>query len=143
MNEDEWFVRQYIFEPLTRSGYKLLWHYDTTTHLFRAGNYVIDDTKEAMEISRKVVFVCTKYFTNVDREVAYCKDEQARVKQRRILPVVIEAEYTSDHFKRYTQIRVKQRDLSTQEEFKFLTKLKQSLGKEPSNNKSYTSIYTS
>ena len=87
-----------------------------------------------MQLSRKVIFVCTKYFDereNSAREVSFCKDVQKSGLTRRVIPVVVADEYNSDCFKQYNQIRVTNRDMMETNDLvaqDVLNRLEKSLG---------------
>ncbi len=111
--EDEDFVQKYIYEPMCRRNYKVLWRGDKSHDLFQAGNDVVSDLATAIQTSRKIIVVCTRHFTEkgaYDREVSFFKDVQKSERQRRLIPLVIEGEYTSQQFGGYNQVRVSCRE---------------------------------
>lgn len=87
--------------------------------------------QRAVEVCRIVVLICTKHFgTEFDQEVAYCIDIQNSQGVRRMVPITIEDEcQLAGRLKRYTQIRIKTRDLNHIEHINLMSKLKKDLGK--------------
>lgn len=85
----------------------------------------------AVEVCKIVVLICTKHFgTEFDQEVAYCIDIQNSQGVRRMLPVTIEDEcQLASQLKRYTQVRIKTRNLSRTEHINLVSRLKKDLGK--------------
>ena len=120
-----------IYKPLTKEGYKLLWKHDPTSNVFTPGKSVIQSMQCAVEVCRIVVIICTKHFgTEFDQEVAYCIDIQNSQGMRRMIPVTIEDEcQLARQLKRYTQIRIKTRNLNHIEHINLVSKLKKDLGK--------------
>lgn len=107
--EDEDFVRAFVYEPLRRRNYKILWRDDQSHDLFHAGGDVVADLATAIQMSRKIIVVCTRYLSlrgAFDRDVTFFKDVQKSERKRRLIPFVIEGEYVSQQFKDYNQIRV-------------------------------------
>ncbi|XP_064404185.1 uncharacterized protein LOC135349579 [Halichondria panicea] len=107
--EDEDFVRSFVYEPLRRRNYKILWRDDQSHDLFHAGGDVVADLATAIQMSRKIIVVCTRYLSlrgAFDRDVTFFKDVQKSERKRRLIPFVIEGEYASQQFKDYNQIRV-------------------------------------
>lgn len=133
-DEDERFVQAQIYGPLYNRGYKILWKYDSSHNLFQPGADIITDLATAMQLSRKVIVVCTRYFSergSFAREVSFCKDVHKSGLTRRVIPLVVEDEYNSDCFKQYNQIRVRDRDTletNTVVAHDVVRRLEQSLG---------------
>jgi hypothetical protein len=130
-DEDSQFVKYTIYQPLIEEGYKLLWKHDPTSNIFSPGKSVIHSMQCAVEVCRIVVLICTKHFgTEFDQEVAYCIDIQNSQGVRRMVPVAIEDEcQLANQLKRYTQIRIKTRNLNHTEHINLVSKLKKDLGK--------------
>ncbi len=111
--EDEDFVQRFVYEPVRRRNYRVLWRGEGSHDLFQPGSDVVADLATAIQMSRKIIVVCTRNFTRrggFDREVSFFKDVQKSERIRRLIPVVIEGEYKSQQFKEYNQIRVGCRD---------------------------------
>lgn len=107
--EDEDFVREFIYEPVRRRNYRVLWRGEGSHDLFKAGSDAVENLASAIQISRKIIVVCTRNFTEsgaFDRDVSFFKDVQKSERKRRLIPLVIEGEYMSEQFKDYNQIRV-------------------------------------
>ena len=130
-DEDSQFVKHIIYQPLIKEGYKLLWKHDVTSNIFTPGKSVIESMQCAIEVCRMVVLICTKHVgTEFDQEVAYCIDIQNSQGVRRMVPVTIEDEcQLAGQFKRYTQVRIKTRNLNHTEHINLMSKLKKDLGK--------------
>lgn len=142
-DEDESFVRTQIYVPLSNRGYKILWKYDSSHNLFYPGADIVTDLATAMQLSRKVILMCTKNFDEREhsaREVSFCKDVQNSGLTRRVIPVVVEDEYNSDCFKQYNQIRVTNRDMMKTNNLvahDVLKRLAQSLGEQMNKSISF------
>lgn len=130
-DEDSRFVKYTIYQPLIKEGYKILWKHDPTSNAFAPGKSVIQSMQCAVEVCRIVVLICTKHSgTEFDQEVAYCIDIQNSQGMRRMLPVTIEDEcQLASQLKRYTQVRIKTRNLSRTEHINLVSRLKKDLGK--------------
>ena len=114
----------------------MLWKYESSHGLFQPGADIVTDLAKAIHISRKILVVCTKNFSErqaFERDVSFFKDVQKSERKRRLIPLVLEQEYPkSNQFKEYNQIRVKHRqDLVKSAAAKeVLKKLTSSLGKQ-------------
>ena len=124
-------MKYIIYQPLAKEGYRLLWKHDPTSAIFTPGRPIIQSMQCAVEVCRIVVLICTKHFgTEFDQEVAYCIDLQNSQGIRRMVPVTIEDEcQLASQLTRYTQVRIKTRNLNHTEHIKLVSKLKKDLGK--------------
>lgn len=90
-DDDRDFVQKVLHEPLSNRGYKALLHLTD----FIAGMSIEDNIIRAVDISRVVLYVCSKSFT----ESSFCQTElkygmdshynKYRGRYRRVIPVVI------------------------------------------------------
>ena len=93
-DEDRDFVQKTLHEPLARRSYRVLFHLSD----FIAGMTIEDNIIRAVNISRVVIFVCSKHFSKssfCQTELKYAMEShygQYQGRYRRVIPIVIGGE---------------------------------------------------
>lgn len=93
----------------------MFWHHKH----FICGLTVDDNIVRATQISRRIIFVCSKHFqcsTFCQKELKFGLYSYYKDRTRRVIPIVLQEEFCPDELQSFSHIRVKMANTNTSTE---------------------------
>lgn len=124
--EDKAFVTKYLYDPLKKQGYLVFWHHSD----FIPGLTINENILRAVQISRRIVFVCSEHFHRSDfcqKELKFSVDShynKYKGKYRRVVPIVIQDGQCPKELRQLRPIRVNVKKLRISSNLTVVKKLK-------------------
>ena len=113
--EDRGFVERVLYTPLTDESYAVFWHHKH----FICGLTVDDNIARATQISRRIIFVCSKHFQCSEfcqKELRIGLHSHYKDRTRRVIPIVLQEEFCPEELQNFSHIRVNTANTSTSAE---------------------------
>lgn len=113
--EDRGFVERVLYTPLIDKSYTVFWHHKH----FICGLTVDDNIVRATQISRRIIFVCSKHFqcsTFCQKELKFGLYSYYKDRTRRVIPIVLQEEFCPDELQSFSHIRVNMANTNTSTE---------------------------